>query len=471
MPGASARGALAFFLLLFIGLGLAGIDRSCLDAADSTYLISADAVSRGLMPYRDFLTAHPPLLFALGAPLAALEEGVLPFRVFSVVLAAGIGLAAWRLAWRVTADRWVALLTGVLTLFAPLGLFFSRLFLNDALVSLLALGAVILLLDSDKKRVALAGTLCLLGTLTKLTFLPLAAVFLLHLLLKNRSQALLFATIAIGGSLAAAAILEAATGGAYLDAIIGAQASKSHSLTNFTEGLKRLWQMDWPLIVAAVPGIWLAGHELAPTAAGREQLRLLLFWLGAALIPLLTLPAAGHDINLFQPAEPALALFAAWGLAGLVKRRTAASLAAVLLFLLLAAPGWLTRDRDYFFRSNAEDTAVTVTAIRQNSSECQAVLVCGCYALEADRPVMGEYLDPFLWEERYRRGDPEALAKLDELQQELTTGKAGPVVLASGSLTAELLQPTLKERYRQEYESASWPAVALWLPATAEEGG
>lgn len=465
------KGAFLCFLVIFVAFGLAGIDRSCLDAADSAYLASADALARGQMPYRDFLAAHPPLLFALGAPLAALKAGVLPFRVFSFLLAAGIGLGSWRVALKVGGDSRIALLAGILTLLAPLGLFFSRLFLNDALVSLLALGAVLALLNGTRKRTVLAGVLCLLGTLAKLTFLPFAAAFLVHLLFKDRRQALLFAAIAGGGSLAAAAALQAAASGAYLDAIIGAQASKSMSLSNLTEGLERLWQMDWPLVVAAVPGIWVASRELAPTTAGRERLRLLLLWLGAALVPLLTLPASGHDINLFQPAEPALALFAAWGLVGLMKSRRVAALVAVAAFVLLAAPGWLERDLDFLRRSNAEDTAVIVTAVRDSSSECQAVLVGGCYAVEAGRPVMGEYLDPFLWEERYRKGDPEALATLNELQRQLEEEKAGPVALAPGSLTAAVLEPALNQRYREAYATGTGPPVTLWLPAIAEGGG
>ena len=56
------------FVALFLVLGLTGIDRSCLDAADSTYLVTSRALADGQMPYRDFLVAHPPLLFLLGMP-------------------------------------------------------------------------------------------------------------------------------------------------------------------------------------------------------------------------------------------------------------------------------------------------------------------------------------------------------------------------------------------------------------------
>lgn len=473
MGGALLKGVFFLALLLFFLLSLTGIDRSCLDAADSAYVISADAVSRGLMPYRDFLAAHPPLLFVIGAPLAKLGAGVLPFRLFSVLVVAVTGLLAWRLTMRVTGDDRKAFLAGAFTLFAPLGLFFSRLFLNDALVSLMAVAAVMLLLKSSRAAVALAGVICVLGSLTKLTFLPFTAAFLVYLLIiRSGRKALLFAAIAIGGSLVAAGAVQTLSGGAYMSDILVSQTSKSLSLTNFTEALERLWRWDWPLIVAAVPGIWFACRELRPVTGDTGRTRLLvLLWLIATLPGLLTLPASGHDINLFQPAEPALALFAAWGLVGLADRRSPAALVAIGVFLLLAVPGWVSRDRDFLYRSNSGDTAAIAIAIAAGSGECQPVLAPGCYALEAGRPVTREYLDPFLWEEKYRRGDAEALSMMDALRQEVTTGKPGPVVLVPGTLTAELLEPALKERYSTSFTSSSWPPATLWLPVAGQEGG
>jgi hypothetical protein len=106
-------------MLFFGSLGLVGVDRSCLDAADSTYLITSRALADGQMPYRDFLVAHPPLLFLIGAPLAKLGAGVIPFRIFTLLLGrtgrgSGAGLTHHRQP--ATGDsRWW------LTLFAPWG--------------------------------------------------------------------------------------------------------------------------------------------------------------------------------------------------------------------------------------------------------------------------------------------------------------------------------------------------------------
>lgn len=454
-------------LVLFLASGVAGADRSCLDAADSAYLISADAVSRGLVPYRDFLAAHPPLLFILGAPLAKLGTGVIPFRIFSLVVAAALGLLVWRLALKASGDNRVALLAGALTLFAPLGLFFSRAFLNDSLVSLLAAATVILLMGDSRRRAAAAGFLCLLGVLAKLTFLPLLVAFILYVVIFRRKLAGIFLAVAVGGSLILALVIQAGTGGAYLSDILGSQASKGYSFTNFYEGLHRIWQMDWPLLVPAPAGIWFAVRSIKD----RGRLFLLLGWLAAGAAALLTLPAEGHDTNLFQAAEPAVALLAAWGIVGLADLRLKTVVVAIGIYLVLAVPALADRDRSFFFRSNAEDTAAIVGALKSSTTECQPVLAPGCYALEADRPVKLEFFDQFLWEEKYRRGDREAAELMEGLGSEISTGKPAPVILYNGQLTEEILKPELKARYEKDYSGAEWPPVTLWLPRDRQEQG
>lgn len=460
------RTAFPVFLILFLALGLAGIDRSCLDAADSAYVISADAIARGLWPYRDFLAAHPPLLYLLGAPLAKLGAGVIPFRIFSLVLVAAGGLAVWRLAQKVGGDGRTAFLAGAFTLLAPLGLFFSRAFLNDALVSLLAAVTVILLLNPTRKSAAGAGVLCILGTLAKLTFLPFLAVFVLYTLLFRRRLAAVFTAVALGGSLALALALEAVSGGAYLTDILGAQASKGYSFTNFYEGLDRIWRLDWPLVVAAPAGIWFAARKIRD----RGTLFLILGWLAAGVAALLTLPAAGHDINLFQPAEPALALLAAWGVISLADSRSKLAVTAAVILLVVPVAAMVNRDRSSLFRSNAADTAAIVDTIRSRTTVYQPVLTPGCYALEADRPVRLEFFDQFLWERKYSRGDTDAQELMAGLKAEISREETAPVILYGGQATEDILKAELGSSYIRDYITATWPPATLWVPRADDEG-
>lgn len=467
--------AFSFFVILLLVLAAAGIDHSCLDAADSAYLGASDAIARGLVPYQDFLLAHPPLLFLIGAPLAKIGAGVLPFRIFSILLLAALGVSVWRLAFRVTANSGIAMLAGALTLFAPLGLFFSKLFLNDPLISLLTVWIFLLLFGKTRAALAAAGVLSVLATLTKLTWLPVLAVCVVYVIVFRRKQAWIYLLVAVGGSVTAALAVQALTGGAYLDNILGSQASKGYSLGNFFDGMGRIWEMDWPLIVPSAVGIWFAGRaiikrqRLSPGLQGR--LFLLAGWLICGLLLLGTLPAEGHDTNLFLLAEPALAILAAWGIIGLTERGSRPAIALVAIWILLAVPTLVNRDRDFLFRNNSADVAVMVAEIQGRSTDCQPVLVPGCYALEADRPVTMDFYDQFLWEEKYRRGDADAVGMFEGLEQELAQTTPPVVILTASQPARDLLAGPLESGYQIDYTSASWPPEQMWVPQAARGPG
>lgn len=474
-------------LLVFLCLGLLGLDRSCLDAADSAYVISSDAIARGLMPYRDFLAAHPPMLYLAGAPLAKLGLGVLPFRVFSLLVNAALGFLVWKLALYMTRDKAIAILAGAFTLFAPLGLYFSKLYLNDSLASLLMAATVLLLMGKPRWRRGVAGLLCVLGMLTKLTFMPFFVLAIAFVLIYRRESLKLFLAVGAGGTIAAYAALQLATGGAFLDNILGSQASKGYSLTNLVDSLHRIWLIDWPLLVPAVIGLWFAlryFHNKGPERQKIPEKEFLLFgWLGAALLILATLPAEGHDTNLFLPAEPAVALLAAWGFIGLAGRRSADretsdagkhSLPGILLvtaWLVLSVPVTVERDSNFFTRSNAGDVAVIVAEAQNRSTDCQPVLIPGCYALEADRPVTLNFFDQFLWEEKYKRGDDDAVAMMDDLRRELSEVKPPLAVFAENQPTLDIVGPELDARYTLDWQSEVWPPVTMWVPEAEKKPG
>jgi len=463
------------FVVLFLTLGLVGVDRSCLDAADSTYLITSRALADGQMPYRDFLVAHPPLLFLLGAPLAKMGAGVIPFRVFTLLLMAGLGVAVWRLAFRITANQQLALVAGVLTLFAPLGLFFSKTFINDYLVSLIAVLSILLLMGRSRAAIAGAGALAVMGTLTKLTILPFILVCIAYVLIFRRKLSWIYIAMALGGSLAAALAAQWLTDGAYLADILGAQSSKGYNFANLFDGLRRIWQMDWPLMVPAWAGAWFAAKALRNRDKLGGQLKgrlfLLVGWLLAGVTVLGTLPAEGHDTNLFLIAEPAVAVMAAWGIVALAERGGLVPLLLISAWLVFAVPNLVNKSGDYFFRSNESDVAVIVAETMNRGTDCQPVLIPGCYALEAGRPVTLDFHDPFLWEEKYKRGDENAIGLFDGLRMDLDQEKPPVVIFAEGQPSAEILQPELGDHYQADYSSESWPPVTLWVPKASKPPG
>ena len=470
-----SQAAFALITLLFLGLGLLGLDRSCLDAADSAYLVSSDAIARGLMPYRDFLAAHPPLLYLIGAPLARLGMGVTPFRVFTLLIIAALGFVVYRLAQIITREGKTAILAGSLTLFAPLGLYFSKLYLNDSLIALLAAGTLLLLMGMPEWRRSLAGLLCVLGLLTKLTFIPIFVIAVIFVLIYRRQSAKQFLLVSIAGTMMAYVAAQIFTDGAFLGDVLGAQASKAYSFTNFYEGLHRIWQIDWPLLVPAVVGLWFAWRyfKAKPEPGHRipEKAFILFGWLIAGLVVLATLPAEGHDTNLFLVMEPAVAILAAWGLTGLLNRRSPATLALLVVWLLLMVPVLFIRDREYFTRSNSIDVSYVVTAAQERSTDCQPVLLPGCYAVEADRPVTQDFYDQFLWEEKYRRGDEDAIALMDRLKQELAGTKPPVVVFEDDRATIEIVRPELDANYKVDRQSEQWPAITTWVPQADKKPG
>ena len=495
-PAKLPRACLFSFLLAlaaYLLAGISGIDNSCLDAADSAYLISASAIAHGAVPYRDFLAAHPPLLYLLGAPLTWLGTGVEPFRVFSLALQGAVALVTLFLALRLTRRPPLALLAGVFTLLAPVGVFFSRMFLNDSLSALLSVAMFLLLAAGRSRRTAAAaGAVAVLGTLTKLTFLPALAAGAAFVLLyrRGRGRAPLFLGVSLGGGAMAAAFAELVTNGGYFRDIFLAQGSKSLSFVNLYQGLERIWQFDWPLLLLALPGIWhcirvlsrtrrqpAAGHDNGAARAGRESCALALLWLGAGLTPLATLPAAGHDINLFQTAEPALALMAAWGVALLAAavfrlaaggpvRLAGGKAAAVAAIILIAVAGavMVLRDQSFLARSNSADVNRIVAAIREDSAPDMPVLAPGCYAFQAGRPVAFAYYDQFLWEEKYQRGDADARAMLDRIRLDVNQGRIAAVALPEDQPTYLAVRSGLERKYHIYYRSTQWPPLNLWLP-------
>ncbi len=460
----------AFFLLIaaFLAAGIAAIDNSCLDAADGAYLISGNAVAHGLFPYRDFLAAHPPAIYLLGGLLARLGKGVAPFRIFSLLLSAGLGLAVWRLALRITGKRAEALLAGTLAMFAPLGVYFSKLYLNDSMVALLTAATFFLLLGGSRRQTAAAGALSVTGMLTKLTYFPVLAAAVVFVLVWRRAQLRLFLGVAFIGVAVTALLLEAFTSGAYLADIIGAQASKGASFANFYEGMHRIWQMDWPLLVPAAGGLWFSISDLAgkkkDTAGHREGQALVLLWLAAGLASLATLPAEGHDTNLFQVAEPAIAILAATGLGRLARGRIALGPAVAVALMAVMFPAIAVKDRSFLTRSNASVTAAIVAEIDSAARPGDQVLAPGCPALEAGRPVADNFFDQFLWEEKFKRGDSDATKLFLGIAGEIGSGRLPAVAFQQGQPSQSIFLNQLQRHYYPvRFPDKVTPPLTLWL--------
>jgi hypothetical protein len=87
--------------------------------AEGVYLFSSRLVLDGAVPYRDFITAHPPLLVYSGTGLLAVSDSLEGVRIMlaGVSLATGaLVLAAVR---RLTASAPAAVVAGWVSIVAP----------------------------------------------------------------------------------------------------------------------------------------------------------------------------------------------------------------------------------------------------------------------------------------------------------------------------------------------------------------
>jgi len=146
------------------------------------YYGTADALLRGIVPYRDFVSVHPPfssiLLGATSGPIGVLwgpRVGFLSARVLAALAGAVKVWLLYRCASRLV-DRRAAVLTSVLYTTFTAAVFAESRVLLDPFMVVLAVAAVTVFLERESRAGALvAGALFGLSVSTKLT----GAVFFL----------------------------------------------------------------------------------------------------------------------------------------------------------------------------------------------------------------------------------------------------------------------------------------------------
>lgn len=107
----SERTLVAFLVLGFLLLKMQGMGASASD--ENIYFYDAHLISKGLLPYRDFFFAHPPLHLLFPAILFSIFEFSLPLaKAISPLIGLSTGLILWRVM-RENSGR----TTGILALF------------------------------------------------------------------------------------------------------------------------------------------------------------------------------------------------------------------------------------------------------------------------------------------------------------------------------------------------------------------
>jgi hypothetical protein len=186
--------------------------------------------------------------------------------------------------------------------------------------------------------------------------------------------------------------------------------------------------------------------------------------------------------TVFQVAEPAVALLAAYGAtwalrpaAHTVWQRAAthvargllilaaAVLAAILMVALVSLAG---ADRAALAQGNATEVARVVALIRAHAQPGATIVAPPYYALLTGTRIPGDAADTYILAQRVRHGDPWAMHWVRRVTRELGARRL-PIVLTD--VRSDMIAPlkvALQAGYRPVYGDTLPPAlhVEVWVP-------
>jgi hypothetical protein len=300
------------------------------DFSDGVYAESAREFLHGLVPYRDFAAAQPPLVFLVGVILLAIHDGLVSLRAGMALADLATAILVGMCTWRLTGLRAVAVATTFLSPLLPISLYGHAQLTPETLAAPLLLAGA--LLCARRGRAGVGGVLLALAVAAKVAFaLP---AFAIALSTRQRREATL--TLLLAGVAFAIASVAAFGTGVWREAV-QAQFQVGRASLHVAGGIiaQGAWN-ELPLVIPAAAAVWLVW-------TGREQpldlelMRTLVAAAVAGLLLVLTAFKQGSYVNVLVVAEPPLLVLAAAGAVWSVRRSRAASIAMWLLGALLAA--------------------------------------------------------------------------------------------------------------------------------------
>lgn len=300
------------------------------DFSDGVYAQSAREFLHGVVPYRGFAAAQPPLVYLVGVILLAIHDGLESLRAGMAVADLVTAILVAVCAWRLTGLRVVAVLAALISPLLPISLHEHAQLTPETLAAPLLLGGA--LLCSRPRRAEMGGLLLALAVASKFAFvLPALAIALTT---RQRREATI--TLVIAGVVFALASL-AAFGTSVWREAVQAQLQVGHASLHYAGGLiaQGAWN-ELPLVLVAAAGVFLvwSGRQ---QPLDRELMRTLVAAALAGLVLALTVLKRGSYINVLVVAEPPLLALAAAGAAWSARRSLAGATVVGLLGVLLAA--------------------------------------------------------------------------------------------------------------------------------------
>ena len=330
LNGRDIAGAVAVGLLLEFVLLAVWQRNGYWGFSDGVYADSAREFLHGLVPYRDFAAAQPPLVFLVGVVLLAIHDGLASLRAGMALADLATAVLVGVCAWRLTGLRGVAVATAVLSPLLPISLYQHAQFTPETLAAPLLLAGG--LLCSRPARGGIGGVLLALAVAAKLAFaLPALAIAL-----STRQRRAATLTLILAGVVFAAASLAAFGTGVWREAI-QAQFQVGRTPLHVATGViaQGAWN-ELPLVLPAAAGVWLVGIS-REQPLDTELMRTLVAASLAGLLLIFTVFKQGSYVNVLVVAEPPLLVLAAVGAVWSARQSRPASIAMLLLGALLAA--------------------------------------------------------------------------------------------------------------------------------------
>ena len=277
--------------------------------AEGVYLFSARLILDGALPYRDFIAAHPPLLFYAGAAILAVWDSIDGARLLlSLVNLATGGLVATAVL-RLTGNWIAAVIGGVAALIAPWSLHEHAMLMPETFGALVLMGAA--LLAARARTAVWAGLLAAGAVGFKWPFL------LCGLALAVVTPARFRFLAALAGGFAGGVLVSFAVFGAdrlYEQLVVAQQDVGWHTL-RIVAGYTV--QAAWNLLPLLVPAAFAV--LLGRRARDRALLRTLIAFAAAALVLVATITKTGTYLNAIALAEPPLVALASAGVVWLMR--------------------------------------------------------------------------------------------------------------------------------------------------------
>lgn len=478
------------YLLLF-ALGLiytvftvAQWSKGYIDFGDGNYMYIGWRIASGAAVYRDILAPQPPMHLYLGAlvykiatligdePLWAFRTASIVIHLITLALIAALARRAWGRAG-------IAVGAAAIYLWLPIGFRWALGWQSEPLEIVWLLSMMLCALRGTTRGDIAAGVFATLAAMTNLTAAPFLLILIIYMLVVAPKRAIWMAVPSIVLAAIVTAIMEIHTGGYFLNNVVFNQVGTypAKGLLEYALLDKLLPQSGNVLMIEGfflffgLIGLSRFVKESPLPAMARGGLAW--FFVGT-LGSILYVTKGGTMDYIFSLSEPAVAILAAgeicawlkrwWGAPPLsrtfVQRMVGVPVACALAFFALA-PGAAIHYKLYMHARDMYElppleTLRVVSLIKSNSRPGDRILAPPFYAFLAQRPILGDYSELFIWQIKYftefnARKPAEGMEAIAAMLPEIGARRLPIVILEMGQ-TGRFpdLMGALRENYDPE---------------------